>query len=132
MAAREFANEKSITNVTFFNDSILDIKHLGRYDFVTCMGVLSGIVSEARFARSLYALKSLIKPKGGKLLLKESVSNGNPVYTPHDSAYTCVYRNYDQYINTITDLGFELMEEVKLSRDENNGLVNHLFLFKLK
>ena len=134
-AAKNNAKNNKIKNVTFFNDSITDIKHLGRYNFVSCMGVLSGIISEAKFIQTLYYLKTMVQPKNGMLLVKESLSTGEPLYTPNHSEYVSVYRNYDQYVRLIENLGFELVEKIKLSANTKGVLenyVNFMFLFKLK
>ena len=130
--AQSNAIKNHLNNITFFNESILEIKELTRYDLVSCMGVLSGMVSEVRFTRALHYLKSLINTNGGKLILKESLIKGRPKYSPIISRYTCVYRNYEQYINVIKSLGFDLIQEEILYEDKNTKLVNSLFLFALK
>ncbi len=127
-AAKKTAKSKSIKNVKFFGDSITNMLNLSRYNFVSCMGVLAGMISEAQFTHALYCLKSMVKPEGGILLVKESLYKGPPHYNTKNS----VYRNIDQYVKAISGIGFELIEKIELFIDKNRPLVNYMFVFKLK
>jgi hypothetical protein len=98
------------------------------YDLVSCMGVLSGLVDEDIFLKSIWKLKAAMLPDA-RLLLKESLSLATPEAIDWNG-YTAIYRNLSAYITAFASAGLELIDERTIYEDKEKSRTNRFFLFK--
>jgi SAM-dependent methyltransferase len=125
--ARENALEKGIVNIAYSVERIEHPESLSTYDFVSCMGVTSGLVDDEIFIKSIWTLKAAMR-SGAKLLLKETLSLST-VEKIEWNGYRAVYRNLDSYLKAFQEAGLTLVEEVILAQDSEKKRVTSFFLF---
>ena len=125
--ARENALEKGIVNIAYSVERIEHPESLSTYDFVSCMGVTSGLGDDEIFIKSIWTLKAAMR-SGAKLLLKETLSLST-VEKIEWNGYRAVYRNLDSYLKAFQEAGLTLVEEVILAQDSEKKRVTSFFLF---
>jgi len=126
--ARENAATKGIANLCYAVERLEHAETLSSYDLVSCMGVLSGLVDEDIFLKSIWKLKAAMLPDA-RLLLKESLSLATPEAIDWNG-YTAMYRNLSAYITAFESAGLELIDERTIYEDKEKGRTNRFFLFK--
>jgi cyclopropane fatty-acyl-phospholipid synthase-like methyltransferase len=103
--ARRTAAERGIRNAAFH---VLDIE-AGlpdeAVDVIACMGVFSTLLAEGVFEQTLARFAALL-PRGGRLLLRESVAQRADHLVCHPSGYTGRYRLLSDYLGAVTRAGF--------------------------
>jgi SAM-dependent methyltransferase len=125
--AREDAIQKGIANISYSVERLEHAESLCTYDFVSCMGVTSGLVDDEVFIKSIWKLKAAMRP-GAKLLLKETLSLSTSELIEWNG-YTAVYRNRDAYLYAFEAAGLSLVEELVIARDLEKFRVNSFFVF---
>jgi SAM-dependent methyltransferase len=125
--ARENALEKGIVNIAYSVERIENPESLSTYDFVSCMGVTSGLVDDEIFIKSIWTLKAAMR-SGAKLLLEETLSLST-VEKIEWNGYRAVYRNLDSYLKAFQEAGLTLVEEVIVAQDSEKKRVTSFFLF---
>lgn len=122
------AKGKGINNIEYRVDNIETHHDIASYDVVSCMGVLSGMIDNEVFLRVTQWIRASAKP-GGLLLLKESLSIGEPQALRTDD-YIAVYRNIGDYLEAFRSAGFALEEEIIIAPTNEKGLTNRLFVLR--
>lgn len=125
--ARENAVKKGNTNIVYSVERLEHAESLSTYDFVSCMGVTSGLIDDEMFIKCICRLKAAMLP-GAKLLLKESL-NLSTTELVEWNGYQAVYRNVRSYLQSFQGAGLELVEEVLITQDLNKCRVNSFYLF---
>jgi SAM-dependent methyltransferase len=125
--AREQAVQKSITNIAYYVERLEHAESLSSYDFVSCMGVTSGLVDDDVFIKSIWKLKAAMRP-GAILLMKDTVTS-NTAEAVGWNGYTAVYRNVSAYLEAFSEAGLNLIEQQILANDENRKRINGFFVF---
>lgn len=126
--ARENAIRKCITNIGYSVERLEHPESLSTYDFVSCMGVTSGLIDDEVFIKSIWKLKAAMRP-GAKLLMKDSLSLSTLERIEWDG-YNAVYRNVQAYIAAFEAAGLTLLEKLIITQDAEKGRVNSFFIFK--
>jgi SAM-dependent methyltransferase len=127
--ARENIIEKNISNIVYTVERLEHAESLSTYDFVSCMGVTSGLIDDDVFIKSIWKLKAAMRP-GAKLLMKDTISILSSQYIDWDG-YLAVYRNRSAYLESFELAGFSLLETTAIARDKENGRVNNFYLFQI-
>lgn len=125
--AREHAVQKGITNIAYSVERLEHPESLSTYDFVSCMGVTSGLVDDEMFIKCIWRLKAAMRP-GAKLLLKETL-NLSTAEMVEWNGYRAVYRNVRSYLQAFQATGLALVEEVLIAQDLEKHRVNGFYLF---
>jgi 2-polyprenyl-3-methyl-5-hydroxy-6-metoxy-1,4-benzoquinol methylase len=127
--AFENATKAGVSNISYIVDNLENSSTLSTYDFVSCMGVTSGLIDDEVFIRSIWKLKAAMKPRA-LLLMKDSLSLSIAQLIKWNG-YTAVYRNIDHYLESFTAVGLQLVEQNPLSNDKDLKRMNSLFLFQV-
>lgn len=126
------AAELGIKNIVWRLEGLDDIKTLSRYELTCCSGVLSGFLDIWAFAMAISMLRAMTKPQG-LLITKESLALGDQeIVKDAASGYTAIYRNNGDYVDSFVQQGFELVEKIVLSTNQETGLENAFFIFRPK
>lgn len=125
--ARENSLKKGISNIQYSAERLEHPESLSTYDFVSCMGVTSGLIDDEMFIKSIWKLKSAMRP-GGKILLKECLSLST-VEMVDWNGYKAVYRNVESYLNAFQTVGLHLLEDVLVVQDSEKMRINSFYLF---
>jgi len=126
------AAEQGIKNIVWCVEGLDDIKALSRYDLTCCSGVLSGFLDIRAYAMAISMLRAMTKPRG-LLITKESLALGEQrIVKDEASGYTAMYRNNVDYVDSFVQQGFELVEKIVLSTNQETGLENAYFIFRPK
>lgn len=128
--ARENAKLKGISNIAYTVERLEHAESLSTYDFVSCMGVTSGLIDDDVFLKSIWRLKAAMRP-GSKLLMKDSLSLSTPEFIEWNG-YKAVYRNISAYLAAFEAAGLSLVEEQIITEDNEKKRTNRLFVFKIK
>lgn len=123
---RTFTAKKN--NVEWRKESLEKLTCSSIYQFISCLGVLSGFIDETLFIHAITQFRALLKPNG-ILLTKESLSYSYPQKTDSGS-YVAIYRNINDYLHAIQSQGFKLKQKIILGEDKDKGLLNVLCLFE--
>lgn len=125
--ASEQAARLSITNISYLVERLEHAEGLATYDFVSCMGVTSGMIDDEIFIKSIWKLKAAMRP-GAKLLMKDSLSVSTPELIEWNG-YNAVYRNVQAYLGAFEAAGLSLVEELPIAHDVEKCRVNSFFVF---
>lgn len=125
--ARENSLKKGIINIQYSVERLEHPESLSTYDFVSCMGVTSGLIDDEMFIKSIWKLKAALRP-GGKILLKESLCLST-VEKVDWNGYRAVYRNVDSYLKAFQTVGLNLLEDVLVVQDSEKMRINSFYLF---
>ena len=125
--AREHALLKGITNIGYSVERLEHAVSLSSYDFVSCMGVTSGLLDDEIFLKAIWKLKAAMRP-GAKLLVKETL-NLSTAELIEWNGYKAVYRNVDAYLHAFKAAGLCLIEDLLIAKDIEKCRVNSFFLF---
>lgn len=125
--ACENALRKGISNITYSVERLEHAVSLSSYDFVSCMGVTSGLVDDEMFLKAIWKLKAAMRP-GAKLLVKETL-NISTAELIEWNGYTAVYRNVEAYLQAFKAAGLCLVEDLLIAQDIEKGRVNSFFVF---
>ena len=125
--ARENAHSKDITNIAYSIERLEHAEILSTYDFVSCMGVTSGLIDDEVFVKSIWKLKAAMRP-GAKLLMKDTLNQLTPELVEWNG-YNALYRNVQAYLGTFESAGLTLVEELLVARDTEKHRVNSFFVF---
>lgn len=126
--ARENAIRKGISNISYNVERLEHAETLSSYDFVSCMGVTSGLIEDDVFLKAIWKLKAAMRP-GAKLLMKDSLSLSTPEAIEWDG-YTAIYRNISAYLGAFEAAGLSVMEELVIAEDDEKKRTNRLFVFE--
>jgi len=126
--ALESAKHRGITNIAYSVERLEHAESLCTYDFVSCMGVTSGLIDDEVFIKSIWKLKAAMRP-GAKLLMKDSLSLSTPELIEWNG-YTGVYRNVQAYLGAFEVAGLFLVEELLIAQETEKCRVNSFFVFK--
>ncbi|WP_194791770.1 methyltransferase domain-containing protein [Pseudomonas sp. UFMG81] len=127
--AHESAQLNNAKNITFIQNELDDIAPFEKFDLISCLGVTSCVIDSLKFIHFLQRLKSLAKP-GATLMLIDSLSTAADQFAEDQSGYQACYRSISDYKTLVTQLGFELSEEILITEARERQLVNKLFIFK--
>ena len=125
--AREHAVRKGITNIAYCVERLEHAESLSTYDFVSCMGVTSGLVDDEVFIKSIWKLKAAMRP-GAKLLMKDTLNLSTPELIEWNG-YNAVYRNVQAYLGAFEAAGLSLVEELLIAQETEKRRVNSFFVF---
>ena len=125
--AREHADEAGIANISYSIERLEHAETLSTYDFVSCMGVTSGLVDDEVFIKSIWKLKAAMRP-GAVLLVKDSLSLTAPEMI-NWNGYTAVYRNATSYTHAFQTVGLNLVEEILITQDVEKNRINSFYVF---
>jgi len=126
--ARENAILKGIANIAYTLERLEHAESLSSYDFVSCMGVTSGLIDDDVFVKAIWKLKAAMRPRA-KLLMKDSLSMSTPEFIEWNG-YTAVYRNVTAYIGAFEVAGLTLVEEQIITQDDEKSRTNRFFVFE--
>ena len=126
--ATEAATRAGCGNTTFLRQEMETIAPCEKFDLVSCMGVTSCILEDAKFLRMLDKFRMLCR-RNACLLLVDTLSTEKDQIASDQSGYIAKYRNAGDYVNLIERRGFALRERVRISEMEEKKLINDLFLF---
>lgn len=126
--AREQAVQMSITNIDYCVERLEHAESLSTYDFVSCMGVTSGLVDDYVFIMSIWKLKAAMRP-GAMLLMKDTVTLNATPEAVDWNGYTAVFRSASAYLEAFSNVGLTLVEELLITEDKEKRLVNSFFVF---
>ncbi len=102
-------------DISYRVEALDAVQTLGRYDLVSCCGVLSGFLDVRAYLQAITLLRAMVEP-GGLLVTKESLSLGEErIGSDAASGYVAVYRNLSDYLGSFASLGFELQEKTVIS-----------------
>lgn len=127
--ARAHAVRKGITNIAYSVERLEHPESLSTYDFVSCMGVTSGLVDDEVFIKSIWKLKAAMRP-GAKLLMKDSLSLSVPEFVDWNG-YKAVYRNLTAYLKAFETLRLALVEQEIIAKDDEKNRINCFFVFTI-
>jgi 2-polyprenyl-3-methyl-5-hydroxy-6-metoxy-1,4-benzoquinol methylase len=119
--------QKGIVNIAYSVERIEHPESLSTYDFVSCMGVTSGLVDDEIFIKSVWTLKSAMRP-GAKILVEDTLSLST-VEKIEWNGYKVVYRNLESYLKAFQEAGLTLVVEIIVAQDLNKKRVTSFFLF---
>jgi len=125
--AREKAAQKGITNITYSVERLEHSISLSTYDFVSCMGVTSGLIDDEMFIKCIWRLKAAMKP-GAVLLMKDSLTLTESPEMVDWEGYKAVYRNFGEYLAAFSNAGFKVVEQHILAQDDDRKRINGLFV----
>jgi 2-polyprenyl-3-methyl-5-hydroxy-6-metoxy-1,4-benzoquinol methylase len=125
--ARESAKHKGITNIAYTVERLEHPESLSTYDFVSCMGVTSGLINDEVFIQSIWKLKAAMRP-GAKLLMKDTLSLSTPELIESNGCIA-VYRNVQAYFAAFEAAGLSLVEELPFAQGKEKCRINGFFLF---
>lgn len=126
--ARENASTKGIVNLCYSVERLEHAESLSSYDLVSCMGVLSGLLDDDIFLKSIWKLKAAMLPDA-RLLLKESLSLAGPEAIEWNG-YTAMYRNISAYLTAFETTGLQLFDERVIYEDKAKARTNRFFLLR--
>lgn len=126
--AREHALQKGLSNITYSVERLEHAESLSTYDFVSCMGVTSGLIDDEVFVRSIWKLKAAMRP-GATLLMKDTLSSVAPEAVDWNG-YKAQYRNLSAYVQAFELAGLVLVEEQPISQDLEKNRINSFFVFR--
>ncbi len=125
--ARDSAKHKGVTKIAYSVERLEHAESISTYDFVSCMGVTSGLIDDEVFIKSIWKLKAAMRP-GAKLLMKDTLSLSTPELIEWNG-YNAVYRNLQAYLGAFEAAGLSLVEDFLLAQDTEKRRVNGFFLF---
>lgn len=125
--AREHASELGLGNIAYSVERLEHAESLSTYDFVSCMGVTSGLVDDEVFIKSIWKLKAAMR-SGAKLLMKDSLSLSTGELIDWNG-YTAVYRNVSSYLQVFEAAGLTLVEDLLITQDPEKKRINSFYIF---
>ena len=128
--AREHAVQAGITNIAYSVERLEHAESLSTYDFVSCMGVTSGLVDDDVFIKSIWKLKAAMRP-GAMLLMKDTLTLNIPEAVDWNG-YTEVYRNVSTYLEAFSKAGLNLIEQQIIAKDEDRKRINCFFVLMVE
>lgn len=124
----EQARARGVPNVTWSLGEVGDLPS-GRWEVVSCMGVLVCLLDDHDFDAALEGLAERVKP-GGILVLRETLSGWGP-RTVENAQHTGRYRPRKQYDRVLGAAGFQLEAERRLAIWSRVGRrSNHLLVYR--
>ena len=99
----------------------------GKYDIVSCMGVLSCITADDKFRRVIGILTSLVS-RDGFLLLVDTLGQRKALTRAHKNGYVAHYREQNSYLEEFIRHGMSLRQAIPIAT-MSRETVNTLYLF---
>lgn len=115
-------------NVQFAVAPIENVFAPSPVDIVACLGVLSCIIDEPRYAEAIGKLANLLK-RGGHLILIDSLNEKKSIVRTYGNGYVAIYRRRADYEARIQELGLHLVSRMEIAA-MGRGTTNYLYVLK--